>query len=314
MLLGVLILFFAAAALIVAVATLATLHRLAHPPRVSYGAALARRLPVSPDDVGLPFVERELRASDGTPISVWIIQPSHDAASTPVDAVPAPPRPVLVLTHGWADSRYGVLSLTQFLAPLFDAIVLHDLRGHGDSPHQRCTLGETEIDDLIAIVDQVDDQRHPIVLMGASMGAGISIVAAARLGQRIAGVIGDSAYRLPMEPIVSFFRQCGYPPYPVLWFVHAHLWFWNRASRCFDRADHARRLACPLLLLHGVNDPICPLASARAIAHAASQGTLIEFPQSAHLDLATTDPGRYLEAVRAAVHNMTKPEPERATR
>lgn len=282
---GLLILLAVAAGAIIALISGATIYRVTHPPRLTYAVALARQLPTSPAELGLPFLERQFRLPDGMTTPGWIIHGSQLTG------------PVIVLTHGWGDSRYGTLGWAKLLAPLASSVVLYDLRGQGESPYPRSHLGTTEVDDLLAIVDQVEAGRRPVVLLGASMGAGISIAAAAQAPRRIAGVIGEGAYRHGMEPIVGFFRINKWPVLPFYLPVGLHLWFWYTSPARFDRAGHAAKLQCPLLLLHGTADPISPCASAEQIARAAPRGKLERFDGGGHLDLAACDPGRYLAAI-----------------
>lgn len=289
--LGLAILFAAAFALIVAVGTAGTLARLAQPPRLTYGAALARRLPGSPADAGFDFEERTFQLTNGGTTPGWIVRGTSNDADAPI----------LVVSHAWGDSRYSSLPYLQAWAPHARAVVLYDLRGQGESTPRRSALGTTEVDDLVGIVNQLDAGATPIVLLGFSMGVGISIVAATKLGDAVRGVVGEGGYRLGMEPVVGFYRMKRVPLWPFYVFIAGHLAFWYQSDRAFDRAAHAAKLRCPLLLMHGRRDPVCPIRAAREIVAAARgsgvEATLIEFDTDEHVGLAGVDPGRYLDAV-----------------
>jgi pimeloyl-ACP methyl ester carboxylesterase len=56
----------------------------------------------------------------------------------------------------------------------------------------------------------------------------------------------------------------------------------------FDRAAQARELACPLLVIHGEQDEVCPVEDGRAIAGAAQDSTLVVIPGAGHHGLWTT--------------------------
>jgi pimeloyl-ACP methyl ester carboxylesterase len=192
---------------------------------------------------------------------------------------------VIILTHGWGDSRLGALTRAPFLLPHCSRLVAWDLRGHGDSPG-RCTLGTRDVDDLLALIDRVGGS-HPIVLFGWSLGAGISIVAAARTSARtpVAAVIAEAPYRLAPTPARNVLRIRRLP------------YRWNIAPAFallgldlgvgakwlgFDRAEHAARLAYPLLVLHGIWDAICPIEDAREIAARAPSASIVEIPGGGH--------------------------------
>lgn len=317
--LGLLILFLFAAAIITLVVAGGTILRLRHPPRFTFAAALARGLPTEPREAGLAGRECILQLSDGSESPGWIVQ----GQSTD------PRAPVVVLTHGWGESRYLSLIRAGQLAPAAAALVLYDLRAHGDARSPRADLGTTEVADLLAVVGQLDAlgaaPGAPVVLAGHSIGAGISIAAAARANaagtdlksRSIRGVIGDGAYRLGMDPIHGYFRANRWPVYPFLWPVALYLHFFVQRGSDFDRAGHASRLACPLLLLHGERDTICAIASARAIAEAVpdtrSGSRLVLFPEGTHLDLAEVDPARYVEAVQSFLRGVASEAAPAAT-
>ncbi|MCE9591045.1 MAG: alpha/beta fold hydrolase [Planctomycetes bacterium] len=296
---GFLVLFLAAAALLAAIGTCFIVHQLTHPPRQTYAVALARQMPLSPGEIGMEFTEDELRLSDGRTTPAWIIKGQHEDG------------PTVVITHGWGDSRYGALGWAVPLAAFAAELVVYDLRGMGECKTPASHLGTTEIDDLVGIVAELHRDK-PIVLFGASIGGGISIGAAARAAQQgrseIVGVIGDGAYRRGMEPILGFFRLQRWPV--MLFYPFIGLWLVLRYATPtqFDRARHAAGLRCPLLLLHGTDDPICPLASAREIAAAAPNGRIVEFPGGGHLDAAAADPERYNSALAEFFGSLESPK------
>ena len=293
--LGILFSFAVVAVLLVALGSAGTIYRLTHPPRLTYAIALAKGIPTHPAELGLRGSERTFDLPDGSRTPAWIME--GEASNGPI----------VVITHGWGDSRFGGLAWAPLVAPFASRVVAYDLRGQGESTATKCMLGTTEVDDLLAIIDQVKSEGRPIVLFGASMGAGISIAAAAKVPGKIIGVIGDGAYREGMEPVVGFFRENRWPVSLVYLPVGAHLAFWYSSPKQFDRARHAAKLQCPLLLLHGDADPICPFTSAEAIANAAPHGKLVRFEGGGHLDLAATDPERYLEALREFFSQTCKP-------
>jgi len=95
--------------------------------------------------------------------------------------------PTLVLVHGWTNPRTiwgehpSTLSST-------NRVVALDLAGHGVSGADRLdwtvdAFGE----DVVAVVDQL--ALESVVLVGFSMGAGVVLEAAERLGDRVLGVV-----------------------------------------------------------------------------------------------------------------------------
>ncbi len=313
---------------------------LTHPPRRGYAYATARGLAGDPSELG-GVVGGEVRyeewtfTSRGRQLPVWDV-PGRDAAG-----------PTVIVTHGWGDSRVAALSRLPALLAGSRRVVLWDLPGHGDAPGT-CSLGTREVDDLLALIGRIEGEErvsgpgfrgsgsepqtraptpgHPdtIVLYGYSLGAVVSIGAAARcaearierwggdpkppmkrgLGSPVAGVIAEAPYRVPMAPAWRVMRQAGLPyrvnlPLAMAWlgvrFGYGLTWCgWGGAglgggAGGFDRVEHARRVRVPLLVVHGTQDEVCPFEDGVAIAAAAPKGRLLEVAGAGHLDLWTDE-------------------------
>jgi len=268
---------------------------LSHPPRRTYAWAVARGRPGEPSELpGPPRAWREWTVSSrGLVLRVWEIAGDHPTSS-PGDASGAP---TIVVTHGWGDSMIGGLSRVGALGGLASRLVLWELPGHGEAGGVS-RLGTAEVDDLLTLVDGLGP--GPIVLYGWSLGAGVSIAAARRHGG-IAAVIAESPYRLAATPARNVLRARGLPHRFVLGpalgaldLLLCHGLVRRRGAAggprvAFDRAVQASQVRCPLLVLHGELDEICPVGDGRAIADAAPRGELAEVPGGGHNDL-WTDP------------------------
>jgi pimeloyl-ACP methyl ester carboxylesterase len=295
---GILVLFAVALGLLIFLGALAIAHTLMHPPRKTMAVALARQLAVDPADIGCDFVEHTFALSDGAESPGWVVEGAdHDG-------------PLVVFTHGWADSRYGALTWLPVLLPLAARLVVYDMRGHGDSTAALSRLGPPEARDLLAVADQASAlepadiaARRPLILWGHSMGAGVSLAAAALDAEqgvaRVAAVVADGVSRTLQVPVCNLVKTHRLPARPLV--DLAMLLIALRLGRDEHRSDRTRAAAalrCPLLVLHGDADPICPVAGARAVAQAAPNGRLELFKDAGHGDLAERDPERYRALVR----------------
>lgn len=108
-----------------------------------------------------------------------------------------PTRPALVLVHGGAaHARWW-----SFLAPLIAqdhyCVLALDLSGHGESDHRPSYDGDFWPHEILGVVADAGVPGKPI-LVGHSMGGLVSIVTAARHGDRLAGaIIVDSPVMRP---------------------------------------------------------------------------------------------------------------------
>ena len=281
---------------------------LTRPPRRTFSWAVSRSLPSSPAELrsperpdGYPFETWAFR-SRGLDLPVWDIRGDDPAG------------PTIIFTHGWGDSRITSLPRVPHLVNLCSRLLLWDLPGHGDSPG-RCSLGASETDDLLALIDHIaGPDSAPAILHGFSLGAGISIDAAVRNTAPpggIAAVVAEAPYRIPIVPARNVLRAAGLPwrltlPPAMAWAGlrsgHGLSWITERYGTRFDRARLAADLPVPLLVLCGDLDAVSPPDDARAIAAAAPHSTLELIPGAAHLNL-WTDPA-HAQRCAAAVRRF----------
>ncbi|GAB4193024.1 MAG: alpha/beta hydrolase [Phycisphaeraceae bacterium] len=287
---GLLVLLLVAVVLLWLIGAVALVYALGHPPRKTFAVALAQGDPTEPADLELDAEAVTFSLSDGSRSPGWVIKGS------------ATDGPTVVILHGYGDSRYGSLLRVPLVQPFSRKVVVFDLPGQGESESKRGYGGLREPRDVLAVLSQLEPgDAERIVLLGASMGAGVAIAAAAEaageLRRAIIGVIAESPYRFWDEPLHNLFRFRRYPRRPII--PLAGLWFRLTAKgfREFDRAGYAGRLNCPLLVLHGSEDRLCPVTSAKQIADAASHGRLVLIEGAGHNDMACEFADVYARAI-----------------
>ena len=272
---GLLFLLALGAILFVLSASAGTAWFLTHPPRRTLAWAVSRALPADPSQLTQSRAFRSwTMPREGVVLHAW---------EMPGDRADGP---TVILTHGWGDSRLGALARVPLACSLASSVIAWDLRGHGESSGV-CTLGTHEVDDLLALIDQIEPQQRArgIVLWGWSLGAGVGIVAAERLraasasdAPSIRATIIESAYRHVHTPAANVLEARALPHRINLPIALGAIgaWLGSRVGagtrwRGFDRAHHAAALksAIPTLVLHGSADIVCPIADAQEIAHAA---------------------------------------------
>lgn len=276
-------------------------HALTHPKRKTFAVALGRGDPTDPADLQLQAEEVAFTLSDNARSPGWMIEGRDQGG------------PTVVIVHGFGDSRYGALKRVPLIAPFARRVVVFDLPGQGESESRHGYGGLREPDDVLAVLSQLPPEVSPedsqqIVLLGSSMGAGVAIAAAAKaegeLRKVIVGVIAESPYRLWDEPLHNMFRYKRYPRWPVIPLAGLWLRLTARGFKDFDRAGYAAQLACPLLVLHGSEDDLCPITSARQIAEAARAGRFVEIEGGGHNDLPNGHERAYTAAVEDFMKNL----------
>jgi len=288
--LGFFLLFLYAYALLVAGMVAAILWGMNRPRRKTLGVSLGMGGPGDPSDLGLTGTGATFNLSDGSASPGWIIDGD------------APDGPVAVVVHGHRDSRFGSLYRAEMLRPYVLASVVFDLPGHGDAAAPRCGMGRREADDVHAVVDGLPAELTAagVVLMGYSMGGTFILKAAAARPERFAGLIVAAPYRFWDGGLRGQMKRRRLPAFPAVPLAGLLLrWIPGLGEPPgFDRAADAAKVTCPLLVLHGDADDVCPLDAGRAIAEAAPRGELAVIIGGTH--------NRLLGADRDAVHGALK--------
>lgn len=247
---------------------------------------------------GLPVKSVRFRAADGVPIAGWLVGSSSTA-------------PIVILVPGFKAGATSMLPYARFLYKGGFDTLLYDSRGTGGSGG-RFTLGVREVDDVRGAVSYLDRRRgspvHRYGLLGVSLGAGVAIVAAARLPQ-IAATVADSAYTDQQRTVDRLdslvFGRIRVPLAPIApWTVDRLIGVPLQTFSPLHAVSHLG--ARPLLLIHSRHDanPTTPLAGARAVQAAAGpHSTLWIAPQGGHADALAAQPSEYSRRVLAFFHH-----------
>ncbi|MBN1943319.1 MAG: alpha/beta fold hydrolase [Phycisphaerae bacterium] len=216
---------------------------------------------------------RRVKADDGVEIDVWVIRHRGRAKA----------RGTVVVLHGWLNSKAQNLGVGEALAEKGFDVILPDHRAHGASTGQYVTWGAKESRDVIAVVDAMLAEKlsaEPIYVWGVSMGGATAILYGA-LDPRCRGVFAVAPYRDGREitrALLPFDNE------------EAFQAAWREAGRIagFDPAETdvlaaARKLQCPIILVHGMLDSIVPYENGKSL-HAAAPGPkkLISLPAAGH--------------------------------
>lgn len=172
-----------------------------------------------------------------------------------------PHRGTLVYLHGVADNRTsGAGAIQRFGARGFD-VVAYDSRAHGNSDGDVCTYGFFEKQDLSRVLDTLGP--GPIVLVGASLGAAVSLQLAAE-DTRVSAVVAAETFS-DLRTVATERAPFFFTP----WII----------ERAFERAEReasfrvdavspvaaAARITAPVFLIHGEADTDTPPDHSRRV-------------------------------------------------
>jgi len=260
---------------------------------IARGVTQADRDPqeAHPSDYGLEYEDVEFPSQHGgIDLSGWYLQ--GDAGA-----------PNLIFVHGIGSVRSGdnAVELVARLVEFDFNILMFDLRGHGSSEGDKVSGGYFERWDVLGAFDYLLKRGvnpDQIGLMGFSMGAATSILAAAE-EPRITAVAADSPFANASDLIArEAARKTPFPAWLTPVFIPASklmakgIYGIDIGELAPERA--VTELDYPILVIHGTADERIPWQQGQRVVDAAQEGSLIWLvPEVDHVDAFLTHPDEY---------------------
>lgn len=206
-----------------------------------------RQLVATPAQVGMPFEEVWLTASDGVKIHGWYISKRPGGQ---------PAAPTILFSHGNAGNISHRLDKAARLLQTGADVFLFDYRGYGRSRGRPSESGAYR--DAEAVYRYLADSRQlpadRIVLYGESLGAAVAVETATRFP------VGGLILEAPFTSTVGMAKLV-FPFLPVRWMVREK----------YDNLAKIPKLKVPLLILHSPQDDIVPFRMGQALYEAAHE-------------------------------------------
>ncbi|GAB4467758.1 MAG: alpha/beta hydrolase [Armatimonadaceae bacterium] len=250
-----------------------------HPPR--------RLHPRNPHSaLGIPYERVRFRASDGVTLRGWYVPAPENGKVAGQGA-----RGVIVISHGYYGNRSEMLPYLAFLHHAGYAALLYDFRAHGWSNGRRATFGLGETRDLQAAIHWVrehpDLRDLPLFLLGESMGASVSLMAAAE-EERVRAVVADSPYARFDRAVEGRLRTAlGEPVAKVVTPPTRRVgeWILGVPSDKIAPIEAAAKIAPrPILLIHGQEDRFIVPDNSRDIQQVCTGNAYLwEVPNARHV-------------------------------
>lgn len=256
---------------------------LTHPPR--------RPVSGSPADYGLAYEAVAFPASDGVMLRGWYV-PADDSSRT------------IIFAHGYRGNRLTevvpALELARSLVDTGFNVLMFDFRNAGESDGHVTTLGYHEVKDIHGALAWLKAERpsqaQHVGLMGFSMGAATSLLAAAQ-EPALEAVIADS----PFSDLRSYLTEnmpvwTGLPNVPFTWMILTLVPPLIGVDLDMVSPMAAMpRLTQPVLLIHAIGDSVIPASESERLAAAGRPGAveLWVAPGIGHVGARQADPAVY---------------------
>ena len=237
------------------------------------------------------ITDTALSAADGVTLRAWSIRPG----SSNGDAV--------ILLHGQADNRAGMLGIADMLLRHGYSVLLPDARSHGQSGGSVATYGFFEADDVRRWAEWLERTQNPHCIhgIGESMG-GAELLSSLRAGPGFCAVAAESTF--------SSFRSASYERLGQAF--HSGSWLGRTLLRpavemafLYARVKYGANLAqvspreavavsqVPVLLIHGRADNNLVPRNSERIREGNSRVDLWEPAGAGHCGASGTAPEEY---------------------
>ena len=239
-------------------------YRFAHVYRVRAGYPRRHEPVWTPAALGLPHEEVVVGTADGLALPGWFVPAGRDEA------------PGILLVHGWESASDRTLPHAQFLRAAGFHTLAVDIRGHGRNGPEALpiSVGEFAADALAGVrwlAARPEVTR--VGVLGHSLGAAGALVAAAA-EPSIDAVVAVSTPADPYRLTRQTFRLARLPiPAPLAWplaWLTTRVYLRPRGHAVADvsASEAAKAVASPVLLVHGDEDHVVPVAHLGRLAAA----------------------------------------------
>lgn len=209
-----------------------------------------RTITLTPDAVGLPYIDVTLATADGVSIAAWYL-PRSGAGQERTETAALPGRgKTLLFFHGNAGNLSHRLESLALFHKLGLSVFIIDYRGFGNSGGKPSVNG-TALDAAAAwdwLIQKRGVAPRDVIIFGRSLGGGVAAALAAE--REAGGLILESTFTCLEDVAAGMF-----PWLPVGLFI----------PQDYDSAARLASARCPVLFVHSPDDEVVPYRLGRAL-------------------------------------------------
>ncbi len=214
----------------------------------------------------------------------------------------------VLLAHGYGGEKSSMLGRALVFRKLGYQTLLIDFAGAGASEGVATTIGFKEAAQITTAYRYLRQRTTgKLFLMGSSMGAAAILKAVAEDSLQPSGILLECPFSTLYRTVVQRFRIAGIPEIPLA----GLLTFWGGTLNGFHAfsyapVEYAQAVRCPVLLMHGAQDPLVTAKEIQQIYQAIpGPKTLLTCPETGHFDFMETCAERWEAAIRTFVETST---------
>jgi len=246
------------------------------------------------DSLNLLHDKISINTEDSVQLSCWYINGAVEYKNVAVGTV--------IMFHGHGSNKSAMTDEARAFNAMGYNVLMVDLRAHGESGGEVCTIGYRESRDVKAAWDYIAAKGEKnIVLWGISLGAATITKAMYDYADiKPAKIILEEPFGTLHQAVRGTMRNNGVPAEPVSTLIA----FWGSVERGFwafgvNPEDYVKNIHCPVLLQRGADDIRVTEAETQAIYSniASPHKTLVEYAGCGHLSLCKNRHAQWLAAI-----------------
>jgi uncharacterized protein len=267
-----------------------------HPEKRALTPDMTRDANVTFAQIDARSEEFDVRAPDGATLRGWKVRAAKPNGSW------------ILVFHGVADNRYGMIEHARMLLQAGYGVVMMDARAHGASDGTMASYGWMERRDTFSIIDALEQAEHPshLFALGNSMGGGIALQSAGA-DARIEAVAAEAPFADLQEAAYDYAGLQRWPTLGKTLFAPGAWTVVYRGEKLAGFPANAvsaikavQNRAFPLLLICGGADVVLPCRHSEKILRAATgPKELWRVPAALHTGAMGTDPAEFRRRVIA---------------
>ena len=249
-----------------------------------FGFNAAKQQNTAPDTT---YKSVSLRTADGLTLSGWLINVANSKGS-------------VAMFHGHGSKKSAILSEAKGFNRLGYNTLLVDMRAHGASEGNTCTIGYKEAADVKTAYEYLQKTGETnIVLYGISLGAATVTKAINDYALKPSKIILEMPFASLPDAVEGRVKMMGLPVQPI----STLLTFWGGTLHGFwaynlRPADYVKKIKCPVLVHWGRHDPRVSEAETNDVFKNITTPKRLEiFEESGHESLLKKEPSKWMNSV-----------------
>ena len=249
-----------------------------------FGFNAAKQQNTAPDTT---YKSVSLRTADGLTLSGWLISVAN-------------PKGSVAMFHGHGSKKSAILSEAKGFNQLGYNTLLVDMRAHGASGGNTCTIGYKEAADVKTAYEYLQKTGEKnILLYGISLGAATVTKAINDYALKPSKIMLEMPFASLPDAVEGRVKMMGLPVQPV----STLLTFWGGTLHGFwaynlRPADYVKKITCPVLVHWGRHDPRVSEAETNDVFKNITTPKRLEiFEESGHESLLKKEPSKWMNSV-----------------